>query len=1009
MIGTYGEAGALELMFRALDSLRQPVFIKNEQLRIVFANQAALDLAGRPAEAVAGACEHVLLDAGDADFRSAGDRKLLDEDGSLDIEEPAGDGRISVSSRTAIRFGDEGNPQRALMCTRMERLPIAPYADAPAGVPGAADLSLASHETGDGEAVAARQNIPAQGPDALEPDNRNSENALFRALADAIPTAIYAKDENLRAVFGNRAWAELIGKPLEACIGRTDVELFGEAGARLMESDRNTLETGERQVNEELHGDGAEARTLHSTKDLFTAPDGSRYIVGATTDTSALVSQRKALEDANRRAGVLAADLQATIDSLDMGVVVVGSDMRAEMVNSAFHRIWKTDPADFGERPLFRELMDINRHNGIYPVADEEWEAYVTARIEAIREGGVAPVEMHRADGACLLYSVTNLNDGRRLVTYFDITDQKHREAEIEAARRDALMADRAKSEFLANMSHEIRTPMNGVMGMAELLAKTNLDARQQMFTNIIVKSGASLLTIINDILDFSKIDAGQLELDPQPFHLAEAIEDVATLVSSRVAEKDLEMIVRIDPELPEMLVGDAGRLRQIITNLLGNAIKFTEFGHVFVNVGGQVSGEGADAVARLEFRVEDTGIGIPEENLGRIFEKFSQVDGTSSRRHEGTGLGLAITSSLVRLMGGQVGVESEVGKGSAFFFSIDRPVHGEASRRRAIPYDVSGARILVVDDNEVNRAILSEQMAAWKFDSATTTSGSEALELFRAATARGIAIDCVVLDYQMPEMNGGDVVRQLRGLPGGGDVPVIMLTSVDQTEDGRTFSSLGITAHLTKPARSSALLEQVIAAISEYRMMAGVPRETLASEPETAAVDAQAAIPAVEEPMPGAEEPALPVPQVTAQAGIVETDPGDEMVDILVCEDNEVNQIVFTQILEVTPWTFALASDGRKAVLFHERVNPRVILMDVSMPEMNGIEATEAIRRAEAGTGRHTPIIGVTAHAIKGDREKCLAAGMDDYLPKPVSPDALIAKITKWLTANGAEAAARI
>ena len=603
-----------------------------------------------------------------------------------------------------------------------------------------------------------------------------------------------------------------------------------------------------------------------------------------------------------------------------------------------------------------------------------------------------------------------------------------------------AQIADRAKSEFLANMSHEIRTPMNGVMGMAELLAKTELDAKQRTFTDIIVKSGSALLTIINDILDFSKIDVGLLELDPAPFRLAEAIEDVATLVSSKVAEKDLELAVRVEPGLPEMFSGDVGRIRQIVTNLVGNAVKFTEKGHVFVDVSGQPlaaqdeNEEGKDTIWRLNFRIEDTGIGIPVEKQQRIFDKFSQVDASASRKHEGTGLGLAISQSLVELMGGKIGVESELDAGSTFWFTIDLPAQSAAATRKRVPLDVSGARILLVDDNAVNRAILLEQMAAWRFDAAAASSGEEALAVIRAAKAQGINIDCVILDYHMPEMNGGEVVAALRQLEEAGaagnqtPIPVVMLTSVDQTEDGKSFSSLGIAAHLTKPARSSYLLETIIQVLSEARarqqgegssadaiaaarMIGGMPRasahgidhplgqtspENGGNEPDPAFGRAIAAA--------KASESSNTVPAVQADAGLA-TIPAPhplaepDAIDVLVAEDNEVNRVVFTQILQSGGWRFVMAEDGEEAVKMVSLHNPRLVLMDISMPKMNGHEATRAIRQREAELGLdRLPIIGVTAHALKGDMENCLEAGMDDYLTKPVSPAKLEAKIVQWL-----------
>ncbi|MDH3194858.1 MAG: ATP-binding protein, partial [Hyphomicrobiales bacterium] len=388
----------------------------------------------------------------------------------------------------------------------------------------------------------------------------------------------------------------------------------------------------------------------------------------------------------------------------------------------------------------------------------------------------------------------------------------------LEAQTERAEIADRAKSEFLANMSHEIRTPMNGVMGMAELLAKTELDTKQKMFTDIIVRSGHALVTIINDILDFSKIDAGQLELDPQPFKLSDAIEDVATLVSSKTLEKELELAVRIQPDLPEMYFGDVGRIRQIITNLVGNAVKFTEQGHVLVDVSGTLAGDddGGDVKAALLVKVEDTGIGIPADKVDHVFEKFSQVDGSSTRTHEGTGLGLTIARKLVEIMGGEIGVESKPGKGSTFWFTLPLPVHEAEGRRKRVPVDISGARVLIIDDNEVNRSILLEQLGAWKFDATATPSGREGIAVLNHAAQMGRPVDLVILDYHMPIMDGAEVADAIRADPAIKDTPIIMLTSVDDNRNSRRLRDLVIQAHLVKPARASMLLDEMIGVLQD-------------------------------------------------------------------------------------------------------------------------------------------------------------------------------------------------
>jgi len=542
--------------------------------------------------------------------------------------------------------------------------------------------------------------------------------------------------------------------------------------------------------------------------------------------------------------------------------------------------------------------------------------------------------------------------------------------------------ADRAKSEFLANMSHEIRTPMNGVLGMAELLAKTDLTARQKTFTDVIVKSGNALLTIINDILDFSKINAGQLTLDPAPFRLAEAVEDVATLVSARVAEKNLELIVRVDPRLPAHVVGDAGRFRQIVTNLLGNAVKFTEKGHVLIDVGGEI----VNGVVQLKVRVEDTGIGIPAEKLQNVFEKFAQVDGSSTRRHEGTGLGLAIAARLVDLMAGKIGVESEIGRGSVFWFAVPLPTHHAVARDEIVPVDVTGARVLVIDDNPVNREILLEQLRSWSFDCAAAESGAVGLAFLDRACQLGAAVDCIILDYQMPGMNGADVARAIASDSRLSSIPMVLLTSVDQVDFGKMIIDFGIAAHLTKPARSAVLLGTVISVVQKARSQVG--KAQFVREP---IVPAAPPAPPAFTVIRGPAMPVTTAPESTATP--------NGPIDILIAEDNDVNQLVFGQILNGLGLSYRIAGNGRTAVEMYRALRPKLILMDVSMPEMNGYEATRAIRAMETSSGTHIPIIGVTAHALKGDRDKCIESGMDDYLPKPVSPDRLGAKIGTWLS----------
>ncbi|MEX0346650.1 MAG: response regulator [Rhizobiaceae bacterium] len=657
--------------------------------------------------------------------------------------------------------------------------------------------------------------------------------------------------------------------------------------------------------------------------------------------------------------------------------------------------------------------------------------------------------------------------------------------AKFEAARDRAESSDKAKSEFLANMSHEIRTPMNGVLGMAELLAKTDLDTRQQTFTDVIVKSGNALLTIINDILDFSKIDAGQLELDPAPFKLSETVEDVSALMSTRIAEKDLELVVRIDPSLPTSVVGDVGRIRQVLTNLLGNAVKFTEVGHILINISAGISGRNnaGEEFTELTFSVEDTGVGIPPEKLDAVFQKFAQVDSSSTRRHEGTGLGLAIAARLVNLMGGEIQVESKVGQGTRFWFTVPMPSHHQMTPAKIPPVDVTDARIVIIDDNSVNREILMEQLSSWKFEGLPAASGQEGLEILAREHSAGSNVDCIILDFQMPEMNGEAIAKAIRENPTICNIPIILLTSVDQADFNRLVAEYGIAACLTKPARGSDLFDALIEALQHSRHVNSSPGQS-AENPsaETAAASLQEEGPPNSEENPDlsttsdamsepevAEHTAVSAEQSGASQPSNKTDreasvstvngdesrasgdnnaekggsgasrlaamaarmreerettkkaaddaeqqmkkkvkpPLDEHLDILVAEDNKVNQMVFSQILDQTDLNYLIVGNGKRAVETHEKRNPRMILMDVSMPEMNGLEATRKIRESEgASPDKHTPIVGVTAHALKGDRERCINAGMDDYVSKPVSSEKLSAVIERWLVKNKAAAA---
>ncbi|RJP53666.1 MAG: response regulator [Anaerolineaceae bacterium] len=637
---------------------------------------------------------------------------------------------------------------------------------------------------------------------------------------------------------------------------------------------------------------------------------------------------------------------ESLVENSPVAIVVLDNDERILSCNPAFEKLYGYAQADI----LNARIDTLITTPETIIQAKEYTQQALTGSVHAIgkrrcKDGSLVDVEIFGVPVA------VNREKIGALAIYHDIS-------ELVQARREAEESNRAKSDFLANMSHEIRTPMNGVIGMLDLALDTQLTAEQSDYLQTALQSAEALLTLLNDILDFSKIESGRLEIETIEFNLRNMVEDVAYALAGRAQTKGLEMACLVHPELQVNLLGDPNRLRQVLVNLVGNAIKFTHQGEIVIRA---EPAEETGTDVRIHFSVDDTGIGIPPERLGAVFDRFTQADSSTTRKYGGTGLGLAISQQLVEAMGGTMGVNSTVGVGSSFWFDIGlKKAPGEKPQTAPLtlqPVNLRSARILIVDDNHTNRIILTKILEGFGSRTDAAASGAKGIELLRNAQRARDPYQVVLLDMQMPGMDGEQTARAIKSDPSIKETKIVILTSMGKRGDAARLEALGCSGYLLKPVKQQMLHEALVAVLGRVE----------------------------------GKRPSLVTRHILSEQRRFNQ-------RLLLAEDNSINQKLAVTLLQKAGFQVDVVETGLQALERVKNARYSAVLMDVQMPEMDGLEAARRIRSWEGENSGHLPILAMTAHAMQGDRERCLAAGMDDYITKPLEPRVLFNALERWL-----------